>query len=88
MRDPKLIQAYRALDLECAMFSNKLKNARALNETGVSEAETTLLIPDISIKGSLEKEIKELTEKVNSLEYSVIYLSLYVIVVVYTAPHR
>ena len=27
-------------------------------------------------------------EKVNSLEYSVIYLSLYVIVVVYIAPHR
>lgn len=27
-------------------------------------------------------------EKVNSLEYSVIYLSLYVVVVVYIAPHR
>lgn len=60
MKGIKLINQYRLLDKELALYSYKLKSER------ISENE--MFIPDISNKNSLEKELAKLKNKVQNIE--------------------
>ncbi|SCY21546.1 DUF885 family protein [Alkaliphilus peptidifermentans] len=59
MRDIDLIYSYRLLDRDCALFSDKIRNKR--------DYETKLFIPHTNNIKSLNEELDELEERVNSI---------------------
>ena len=59
MKDLEIINEYRLLDKELSLYSDKLRGAR--------DYETSLFIPDINYLESVEKELKELKNKVISI---------------------
>lgn len=60
MRDINLIESYRLLDKECALFSDKIKSKRHF--------ETNILIPHVDNLEFLEKELDVLAHQVKALE--------------------
>lgn len=60
MRDLHLVQDYRILDRDCALYSDKLKSNRGY--------ETSIFVPDINDKGNLEKELSNLKARVEKIQ--------------------
>mgnify|MGYP000891899331 CR=1 FL=1 len=60
MADKELIDIYRKTDKELALFYYKLNSEK--------DYETSLFVPDISVKGSIEAQLGELKAKTEKLE--------------------